>query len=166
MTCPELIANVLENLRQHYYTDDAGQFRAHEYKRDERQLIRAIATYGAECNQRGWHFQADFIYQDLMQLLLTIRTSGADIQYVPIYLAGAIRRHLGQRAEELSAQAKTIAPRVTKLVAGLTKVEAIRQPTDVEIFAEVYAGIGKIQRARKAGKARNSVRAAKQEELL
>ena len=78
MTVPELIANVLENLRQHFYTDDqTGTVHIHEFKRDERQLIKAIATYGHECNNRGWQFQADFIYRELMHLLLTIRTNGA-----------------------------------------------------------------------------------------
>src|SRR5581483_5082747 len=101
MTVPELIANVLDNLRRNFYTDaNTGYVRVHEFKRDERQLIRAIATYGHECNQRIWQFQADFIYQELMRLLLQIRTSGADIDYLPVYLQGAIRRHSGTRAEE------------------------------------------------------------------
>jgi len=61
MTVPELIANVLENVLRHFYTDlQTGTVRIHEYKRDERQLIKAIATYGHECNQRGWAIPGRF----------------------------------------------------------------------------------------------------------
>jgi hypothetical protein len=151
MTVPELIASVLANLRQHFYTNaDTGALRAHDFKRDERQLIRAIATYGYECDQRGWQFQADFIYQDLMALLLQIRTSGADIGYLPIYLQGAIRRHLGQRAEELSAAAKALPARVHQVLSAIgDRPSAIVQPSDVEIFTQVYRGLAKIQRQRR-----------------
>ena len=161
MTVQELVATVLENIRIHWYTDAAGHLRAHEYKRDERQLIRAIATYGHECNQRGWPFQADFIYRDLMKLLLTIRTSGAEVHYLPVYLTGAIRRHLGQRAEELSVAAKSLPTHANNVLAALSNlkspisnssgasVPASRLPSDVEVFTQLYRGIGQIQRARK-----------------
>jgi len=163
MTVPELIANVLENLRQHFYTDaETGVVRLHDFKRDERQLIRAIATYGHECDQRGWQFQADFIHHDLMQLLLQIRTAKADIGYLPIYLEGAIRRHIGQRAEELSAAAKAMPARVSMVLDKLNPVQAIKEPTDVEIFTQVYRGIGRIQRQRR----HRSTTRAKQPSLL
>ena len=99
-----------------------------------------------------------------MKLLLQIRTSGADITYFPIYLSGAIRRHIGQRAEELNAKAKAMPTRVAKLVSemGAPSASVVRQPSDVEVFTEVYRGISKIQRARR--KAMSAV--VKQEQLL
>jgi len=152
MTVPELIANVLENVLRHFYTDlQTGTVRIHEYKRDERQLIKAIATYGHECNQRGWQFQADFIYRDLTQLLLKIRTSGAKIEYLPVYLAGAIRRHIGTRAEELNAQAKAMDNRVAQVLSTINPQPATftRQPSDVELFTALFKGINRINRSRR-----------------
>lgn len=162
MTIPELIAQVLDTLRRNFYTDkQSGAVRIRDFMRDERQLIKAIATYGYECNQRGWQFQADFIYQELMKLLLQIRTQEPDIDYLPVYLAGAIRRHIGQRAEELSARAKRMPDKIANVIAGVTKActvaPAARQPSDVEVFDQLYRGIKKIQRARRgksAGKER------------
>lgn len=154
MTVPELIANVLENLRRHFYTDtETGIVRVREFKRDERQLIKAIATYGYECCQRGWQFEVDFIYHDMNELLLKMRTSGADIGYLPVYLAGAIRRHLGLRAEVLSAKAKLIQPRVHRILTGLKTVQMVNEPTAVEMFTEVYRGIQRIQRQRRGKRA-------------
>lgn len=166
MTPAELTATVLDNLRRNFYTDaNSGHERTREFKRDERQLIRAIATYGHECNQRGWNFQADFIYQDLMNLLLQIRKSGADIGYMPVYLEGAIKRHLGLRADELNQRAKSMANRLSKVMVqiGTPASNPVRQPSAVEVFSELYRGIGKIQRARKSKKKAAQER---QEQLL
>ena len=154
MTVPELIANVLENVGRNFYTGTSGTFKVCEFKRDERQLIKAIATYGYECNNRGWPFQADFIHHEICALLLKIRTSGVEIEYLPVYLAGAIRRHIGTRAEELNAKAKAMDNRVSSVVnivaSGLRPESATRQPSDVEIFASVFKGITKIAKTRKA----------------
>lgn len=148
MTIPELISSVLNNLRNQFYGPD----RVREYKRDERQLIKAIARYGHECNQRGWFFEADFILRDLLQLLLKIRTSGAEIGYLPVYLEGAVDRHIRSRAEELSAKAKTIAPRVASVVrdASAKTVTAVVAPSDVEVLANVFKGIKSIQKSARA----------------
>ena len=148
MNVPELIANVLDNLRRNFYTHD-GHVRTHEFKRDERQLIKAVSRYGHECNQRGWQFDCDFIYHDLTQLLLKIRTSGADIKFMPVYLDGAINRHIGQRAEELSARAKAMPTRIANVISGMKPVELIREPSAVEVFSNVFKGINRINRARK-----------------
>lgn len=147
MTVPEIIANVLDKIRRDFY----GDARIREFMRDQRQLMKAIATYGYECNERGWNFEPDFIYQELMKLLLEIRTAEADVQYLPVYLAGAIRRHIGQRAEELSAKAKQIDHKVASLIAqvGQNSRSAVREPKPVEVLAEMYKGIKQIQRARR-----------------
>lgn len=171
MNATELIASVLDNLRRNFYTDtNTGRERTRDFKRDERQLMKAIATYGHECNQRGWMFEADFIYQELMRLLLKIRTTEADIEYLPVYLEGAIRRHIGQRAEELSAKAKALPTKIGNVIADTTskcKVvpdAMIRKPAAVEVFTEVYRGISKIQRERR--RAKKSATKERQEQLL
>jgi hypothetical protein len=120
-----------------------------EFIRDQRPLMRAIATYGYECDQRGWNFEADFIFHDLKELLKRIRDSEADIKFLPVYLEGAVRRRIGQQAEELSARAKTIAPKVAKLVQGVKLVEAVREPSAVEILSQLYKGLKKGQAARR-----------------
>lgn len=153
MSVDQLITEVLNSIRQHWYAD-----RVREYKRDERALMKAVLRYGYECNQRGWQFEADFIFTELMTLLKKIRTSGADIGYLPVYLDGAIKRHLGTRAEELSAKAKTIRVQTVKVVAGLHRVEAIHEPTAVEMCSAVFKSL---QRARKRKTA-----PARQESLL
>jgi hypothetical protein len=164
MTVTQLIANVLDKIRRDFYRD-----RAREYKRDERALMKTIARYGYECNQRGWYFEAQFIYQDLLKLLLAIRTAEADIQYLPVYLEGAIDRHLRQRAEEFSAQAKAIDGRCHRILntlapsGGEGRDEGARQLTPVEILGEMFKGIKTIQKSR-----RHARQAApeKQKELL
>lgn len=148
MTIPEIIDRLLDKLRRDFYKD-----RYREFKRDERSLVRALVTYGHECNKRAWNFEADFVYQELMKLLVQIRTSEADIQYLPIYLEGAVRRHIGQRADELNAKAKAIAPKIGAIINNLKPVEAIREPSAVEVFSQMFRGIKKIQRARGKGKA-------------
>lgn len=164
MTVPELIANVLDNLRRHFYTTEAGHFRAHEFKRDEHQLIKAIATYGHECNQRAWNFECDFIHREMMELLLKIRTSGADIQYLPVYLQGAIRRHLGTRAEELSAKAKALPARIANAMATVRVGVNVQRPSDGEVFTEVFRGINRIQKHRR--KTKNSGKESQSQKLL
>lgn len=144
MTVEQLISEVLNNIQNHFYGD-----RVREFKRDERALMKAVLTYGKECESRGWDFDATFIFRDIIDLLKTIRTSGADIQYLPIYLEGAIKRHIGGRAEELSAEAKKLPPKVANVVAGIRQVEAVREPSTVEVMTKVLSGLNKINRARR-----------------
>lgn len=146
-----LIANVLDKIKRDFYKDRPDR----EFNRDRLALMKAVATYGYECNERGWSFETDFIYHDLLELLKKIRIAEADIQYLPVYLAGAVRRRIGQRAEELSARtgnAKAIDAKVAALVKGIKTVEAVREPTAVEVLAEVYIGIKKNQRQRRLAK--------------
>jgi hypothetical protein len=106
--------------------------------RDERALTKAIARYGYECTQRGWEFDSKHILTALMNLLNEIKRSGANIDYLPVYLDGAVKRHIGQRAEELSAAAKSTPRNVARVVKGVQTVEAVREPSATEILATVY----------------------------
>lgn len=153
MTIEDLIATVLDSIRSQFYAERPQR----EFLRDRTALIRAISKYGHECNQRGWHFDARFILHDIMKLLVEIRTSGADIDYLPLYLSGAVKRHIGQRAEELSAKAKTITPKVSKIVHGVGSVSAVVQSSDVEVLAKVYAA---------GRRPKKQAKKAKQEELF
>lgn len=155
MTVPELMANVLDKIRRDFYDGNTPSPRDHAFNRDRRALMRAIATYGHECNNRGWNFDVEFIYMQLMKLLLDIRTADAEIKYLPVYLEGAIKRHIGQRAEALSAKAKAIEniiDRVKSKLPPATTPPAAREPSPVEVLSQVYRGIKIIQRQRRAAK--------------
>ncbi len=148
MSVDQLITEVLTNLRNHFYADK----RPRDFLRDRTALMRAIARYGYECEKRNWQFDAAYIFRDLMALLLQIRTADqshhpqSSILYLPVYLEGAIDRHIRQRAEELSAHAKTIAPKIAKLTTNLKTVEAIREKTDTEILGALFKTLRKPRR--------------------
>lgn len=153
MTVDQLISEVLNSIRHHWYAD-----RVRDFKRDERALTKAILRYGVECEQRNWQFDVPFIFNELMTLLRKIRTSKAEIGYLPVYLDGAVRRWIGGRAEELSAKAKSIRVQTHAVVTGVRTVEAIRAPTAVEICSTVFKSLQR-RRPRRAP-------AAKQRDLL
>lgn len=133
MTVPDLISETLLRVRRAFY---AGRVR--EFKRDERALTRAIARYGYACAQRGWSFGVREIEAELAALLLRIREQRADIRYLPVYLEGAVDRHIRLRAEELSARAKRTAPHVNRVLAGVQTVTAVIEPSPVEVLALLY----------------------------
>ena len=147
MTIPELINNVLDVLRNQHYAGRPPR----DYVRDERFLIAAIATYGKECKDRGWLFDAPFLQRELLGLLMTFKKSGVEVTWMPIYLQGAIRRHIGQRAEELQASARNITRCATKIVAGVQPV-AIIEPSDTELLARLYNDVRKLRRQRTAAR--------------
>jgi hypothetical protein len=144
MQIPELIASQLDLIRRSFYAD-----RQREFKRDERALTKAIARYGYECAQRGWTFQVDFIANELRQLLISIRTAEADFKYLPTYLEGAIRRHIGQRAEEHQKQSGRVAIKVEKILDGIQPVVVV-QPTNEELLGKLYVDLKKTMRRRRA----------------
>ncbi len=148
MTIPRLIESVLTQINAHWYHD-----RIREFMRDRNALTQAIARYGYACERRGWHLDALAIETDLSALLSKIRQNGSEIKYLPVYLEGAVDTHIRTRAEELSAQAKTIARHVTKLTSTL-KPGDIRQPTDVEVLAVLYKDLKRRKGARTALSAR------------
>lgn len=159
MTVEQLINEVLNNLRNQFYAD-----RLREFERDKRALMKAISRYGYECEQRNWQFDACFIFQEIMSLLKDIRIKGADIVYLPIYLEGAIDRHIRQRAEELSAQAKQLRPRIALIVDKCQPLQAIRELTDTEVLGKLYNSLRKKRKTKL--KFAGCPTPAKQKELL
>lgn len=147
MTIPDLIANLLGVLRSQFYADTPREF-----LRDERQLTKAIARYGHECAQRGWDFEPQFIQDDLLTLLNEIKRTGAEIGYLPIYLEGAVDRHVRQRAEELSAKAKAskLPNAIKRIVNSVGVVETVREPTPTETLGLLYAQLAKRKKANRA----------------
>jgi hypothetical protein len=102
MTVSELIDQVLQSIARDFY----GETRIREFMRDRTPLMKAIARYGYTCTQRGWSFEVPHILKEVMEVLISMRDKQAEIKWLPKYLEGAIDRHIRQRAEELSAQAK------------------------------------------------------------
>jgi nicotinic acid phosphoribosyltransferase len=147
MTVAELIQDVTRCVRNSFYCDKPVQ----QFKRDERAIQRAIARYGVECERRGWHFQVDFIFHELLQLLKAIRIKEADIKYLPVYLEGAVDRHIRTRAEELSAAAKVAGNLSRRAVAGLA-VTTVVEPHPVETLALLYKDLKKRQPKAKPAK--------------
>lgn len=161
MTVPDLIAEVLSLVRNQHYAD-----RVREFKRDERSLTKAIARYGFECERRGWLFEPRFIFRELAGLLLKIKTSGIEIKYLPVYLEGAVDRHIRLRAEELAEEAKAkraVPVLMRRAVAGVQPVQVVA-PTAVEVLATVYRDLKSRQRTQRRTRAA-SVR-VRQEVLL
>jgi hypothetical protein len=155
----DMISEVLRAIFNQFYAD-----RPRDYLRDERALTRAISRYGWECEQRGWHLETQFILRDLVKLLIEIKRTDADISYLPVYLEGAIKRHIGQRAEELQAAARATPRKVStvvKVLAGLPRVEAVREPTAVEQLGLLYSDL-----RRRARKPKQMAKPAVQPSLL
>jgi hypothetical protein len=147
MSIPDLIANLLGVLRNQFYADTPREF-----LRDERALTKAIARYGYECAQRGWHFEPQFMQDDILKVLNEIKRTGAEIGYLPVYLEGAVDRHIRQRAEELSAKAKAskLPNSIKKVLNGFEVVEAVREPTHCETLGLLWQQLAKRKKAHRA----------------
>jgi hypothetical protein len=147
MTVPELIDQVLQSIARDFYGED----RVREFMRDRLALTRAVARYGYTCTQRGWSFDVPHILKEVMTVLISMRDKQAAIHWLPKYLEGAIDRHIRQRAEELSALAKTRdRQNITKKVQTLTKVEAVREQSATEILSTLYKDLKRSSRRQKA----------------
>ena len=145
MTIADLIAEVTMAVRNSFYADAPPR----DFKRDERAIMRAIARYGYECDRRGWSFQVEFIHRELIALLRSIREKGAEINYLPVYLEGAVDRHIRCRAEELSAAAKAPANITRRAVKDLVAVNVVEK-SPVETLALLYGDLKRQVRARRA----------------
>jgi hypothetical protein len=155
MTIPELIEQVLASIARDFYDLDVHSTQPINsndsqlstslrlYMRDRNALVKAISRYGYACDRRGWEFQVPHILKELMTLLISMREKKAEIHFLPKYLEGAIDRHIGQRAEELSALAHSQPRRQAhKLVDGLQRVVVVeKSPT--ETLADVYRALKK-----------------------
>lgn len=133
MTVETLIAQTLHKIWEEHYMP-----RTREFHRDKTALTKCIARYGHHCKQRGWHLDAEFIRSEIMSVLTRARKQKAEIKYLPAYLDAALTRSLGQRAEELSAEAKSVGTGCAKILRDVTGVTAIVQPTAVEILSTIY----------------------------
>ena len=147
MTVDELILSVSERIR----TDIYGANHQHEFYRDRHMIYRAIGMAGHECLEKEWLLSTDPLHNQLMQLMSNIEAHGVGIRYFPSYFAGAIRKWMGQHAEEWSMQAKRVEPHCAKIVAGINRVDAVRQPTSVEVLDALYRSL-KPKRGRAVGK--------------
>jgi len=136
MTVAELIEDVLRRIQ----STDWYHGRIREFARDRRALTKAIARYGYACAERGWHFQPEVILKDLLSVLRDIVEKRAAVDYFPIYLEGAIDKHIRQRAEELSElakQSKSVEANARRIMAGQNMVQMV-QPTSVEVLDKLY----------------------------
>lgn len=133
LTLPQLINKLLIKLRYDYYREADEQ-----WFRDKRAIIKAITTYGYECNQRGWLFNEEQISRELTTLFNKIANRRMEIKYLPSYLEVAIRNHIGSRAEELSQEAKRVARKAPLLIKDITGVTAVVQPSAVEMMAAIH----------------------------
>ncbi len=150
MTVSELITSVLSTIRASFYLNKQER----HYFRDHTQLTKSIARYGYECNRRGWEFEPRFIADDLIALLGRIKENRSDFEYFPIYLEHAVDGHIRNRAEELSAKAKLVAPRVAQLIDGVKPVVIVEKKA-VEVLSDLYREMhtaSKLKRAPKQGK--------------
>jgi hypothetical protein len=144
MTVSDLITEVSRAVRNSFYTDKPVR----DFVRDDRAIMRAIARYGYECDRRGWSFQVEFIHRELFSLLRSIREKDAEIKYLPVYLEGAVDRHIRMRAENLQVAARklsNITQRAVKDIAVLGVVEK----TPVETLALLYRDLGQRRRTQR-----------------
>lgn len=136
MAVSDLVEGLLGQIRTTWY---AG--RAREYKRDERALLKGIARYGHECARRGWEFEAQAIYDDILPMLR--KMTRQEIGYLPVYLEAAIDQHVRERAEELRAAAAQPGRGAMRIAEGVQRVEVIRVAGVVETLAEIYKDLRK-----------------------
>lgn len=161
MTVPDLIAQILTQLQNQFYCDRPRR----EYLVDEKYLVAAIGTYGYECNQRGWEFDTAFIYRELSQILTSFKHAGTDVKWMPNYLQQSIRRHIGEHAEELNAQAKAIRAVMKRTLAAIQPVH-VREPAHVEVLGSVYRDVKRLRRQSQAASRLQSAEERKQKTLL
>lgn len=130
MTLAETINSLLSRLHKAFY-----EHRDWEYHRDKRALTMALSRWGHECQQRGWEFGPERVYNELSCLIEKIRQSGAEPEYLPAYLQGAISRWIGQHAEELHDS--RVEDSVSRIISGVRPVAEIRTNT-TETLAALY----------------------------
>lgn len=139
MTLNQLVTGLLRRLFAEHYGPD----KLREFARDRNALLKAIARYGHECASRGWYFEESAIFCDLNRILDTLRRNRADIRYLPVYLEGTVDRHIRLRAEELSAAARSLAPRLERIRRGLPPaVPRVIERKPVEVLDALWRSLG------------------------
>ena len=139
----DLIKLVLGAVRRDHYPD-----RPNEYFRDERAITKAVASYGYHCADRGWHFEPREILREIMSVLVSMRGKRETIEYLPIYLAGAIKKHIGMKSEEFALRARDLKPKIQKIVNG-TQITVVVEKSGAEVLAALYRDLRK-PRAKKS----------------
>jgi len=168
MTVPDLITRILAQLEGQFYCDQPRR----DFMQDQKYLVAAIGTYGWECHQRGWEFNVEFIYGELCRLLTSFKRSGTDVVWMPSYLQNAIRQHIREHAEELSAQAKAArapvgAKRVLdQVLDGAQLAKVVLEPTQTQLAASIYRDVAKLRRQTAAERRQRTAEERRQVSLL
>jgi hypothetical protein len=145
MTVADLIARCMDAIRVQFYASASPR----DFPRDSRALTKAIARYGYACNERGWQFEPNVICRDILSILPRIEPPRH--QWLPLYLETCIDRHVGMRAEELSAQAKQqrTVPLLVSKKADSLKPAVIIEKTGTETLDLLYKQLSTINRTKK-----------------
>lgn len=103
LTVQRLVFDTLMECRQVFYEGKPIQF---EQQKEE--LAAAITHFGWLCEQRGFYLSAEDIRAEIRQVTDSMKRHKADIKYFPQYLASALKKTVGQRAEELADKSKAV----------------------------------------------------------
>ncbi len=144
MTPADSINRCLQVIKEKWYDDKAERI----FYRDKRNLTKAICRYGYVCSQRGWEFQAHEVTGAILNVL--IRIDAKEAEYLPVFLEACIDRHVRQRSEEISEQAKALAYKksMAKAMGVMEKSivpDSVRiiEKSDTEIMATMYRELNK-----------------------
>lgn len=161
MTVDALIDLVVRRICQEHYV---GTSRQQFFHRDRVALEKCVARYGYECDQRGWSFEPDEIWAEIMRILDGIKErTDAIAVWFPVYLEAAIDRHIRIRAEELSAASRKTSNVVGRFedlarkIAEKNAASPVREPTAVETLSALYKSleIRRKQRRKQCGSPRS-----------
>jgi hypothetical protein len=132
-----VIARILNQIRLLHYKDDPV------FWKHRMHLVKAITRFGFECSKRGWDLDEATVCNTIINVVAKAKHS--EIDFLPAYLQSAIDRLVGQKAEELRDAAIRNSTRrsVRKVMNGVDKVDAVREPTLMEQFAAVHSGLTK-----------------------
>jgi hypothetical protein len=157
MTVAELINQTLEMIWNQFETYHRNP---HDFARDKNALMKAIARVGYACEQNGWQMDVEECRGVIMTVLNDIKLRQDRINYLPVYLHGAIGRHLGQKAEEYSAKQKArgsrsadnLVRRVREKLDGVEVVTVVKEKSATETLSELYIALKKTRRKKPAVK--------------
>lgn len=103
MNIQEAILETLTDVQKHFYNGREAYF-----FRDKQDLLAALSEFGWHCQQRGFYLTADDLRAEVKQVTDSMIRNAGKIQHFPIYLRAALKKTVGQRAEELNAKSKAV----------------------------------------------------------
>jgi len=162
MTVDQLITSLLLRIHRDHYASRPVR----DWMRDEHEITRAIARYGHECHSRGWEYDEAAVYVDLMDVLDSCLRARATIRHLPVYLAGAVDRHIRLRAEELREAAIRIETHAGRAMRELAAERGERLPRTCETLAALYRDLSQARRARRQREATRRAAANAQRSLF